>query len=159
MDLAVDYLHFNDHELRYQRLHDEELVVIGRAGHPALRNGLSREKYQHSMHVALEDRAGRGSPLEILFGAAKARRRVQVYVPNFLAIPPIVSASDLLGTIPRPLAEQMVGIHPLQLAPVPFDMPRVEVSLIWHRQQDRAPGLRWLVEQFVAVSTAPSTRS
>jgi DNA-binding transcriptional LysR family regulator len=152
VDLVIDYLHFSDHDLRYQHLHDEELVVIGRVGHPAFAGGLTREAYQLSAHVALDDRAGRGSPLEILIGAVKARRRVQVYVPNFLVIPAIVGASDLLGTVPRPLAEQMAAIHQLQFAPLPFDMPRVELSLIWHRQQDHAPALRWLVEQFLDAS-------
>ncbi len=39
LDLAIDYLHFDNPELCYEPLHEEHLVVIGRAGHPAFAGG------------------------------------------------------------------------------------------------------------------------
>jgi DNA-binding transcriptional LysR family regulator len=35
----------------------------------------------------------------------------------------------------------------LQVAPLPFDMPAVQISLIWHRQQQHDPAHIWLREQ------------
>jgi DNA-binding transcriptional LysR family regulator len=156
LDLAIDYLHFDDEDLRYQPLREQDLVVIARHDHPACREGLSLAQYQDSQHVSVHSRAGRGSPLEIVLGSAKLRRKVQLYVSHYLAIPAIVAQSDLLGTVPRQLAEHFARQYALQIFPLPLQMPAVQVSLIWHQQQDRAVGLRWLKEQVVeAFRTDP----
>ncbi|MDO8330959.1 MAG: LysR family transcriptional regulator [Fluviicoccus sp.] len=152
VDLAIDYLHFDDADLVYQPLYQEELVVIGRAGHPAFAGGLSWQDYLDCRHVSLLTRAGRGSPLEILLGSARIRRQVQLYVPYFLTIPEIAAHSDLLGTIPRRLAEHYSRMNPLSIAPLPMDMSRIQVSLIRHRQHDLVPGLRWLREQILSAA-------
>ncbi|MCY1278155.1 HTH-type transcriptional regulator LeuO [compost metagenome] len=147
LDLAIDYLYFDGADLGYAPLLEEQLVVIGHASHPALVDGLTLDGYQRARHVSVLPRAGRGSPLEIVLGSAKVRRQAPLHVPHYLTIPPIVAQSDLLGTVPRRLAEHFAPIYALQVAPLPFDMPPVQVSLIWHRQQELDPGLRWLREQ------------
>lgn len=154
LDLAIDYLHFDAPELRYQALHQEELVVIARRGHPALSRGgraISATRYESAQHVTIPPRAGRGSPLEIVLGSAKVRRHFALYVPGYLAIPPVVAQTDLFGTIPRRLARACASSLPLQILPLPFAMPPVQVSLIWHRQQDGNRGLQWLREQITAT--------
>lgn len=156
LDLAIDYLYFASSELCYQPLIEEQLVVIGRAGHPAFVGGLTLAGYQQSQHVLILPRAGRGSPLEIILGSAKVRRQAQVHVPHYLTIPPIVAQSDLLGTVPRRLAEHFAPIYALQISPLPVTIPPVQVSLIWHRQQELAPGLRWLREQIAQLFRQPS---
>ncbi|CAD5110324.1 LysR family transcriptional regulator BsrA [Zestomonas carbonaria] len=156
LDLAIDYLYFDNDDLRYQPLLVEQLVVIGRAGHPAFTNGLTLAGYQQSHHVSILPRAGRGSPLEIVLGSAKVRRQVQLHVPHYLTIPPIVAQSSLLGTVPRRLADHFAPIYALQVAPLPVDMPDVQISLIWHRQQELSPGLRWLRERIVQTCAALS---
>ena len=151
LDLALDYLHFEAPELCYQALHQEDLVVIARRNHPALsRTGrISLARYEAAQHVTIPPRAGRGSPLEIVLGSAKVRRRMGLFVPGYMAIPGVVAASDLLGTIPRRLADACAATLPLAVAPLPFAMPPVQVSLIWHRQQDGNRGLQWLRQQIV----------
>ncbi|MCY1185628.1 hypothetical protein D9M73_264250 [compost metagenome] len=99
-------------------------------------------------------RAGRGSPLEIVLGSAKIKRQAGLHVPHYLTIPPIVSRSDLLGTVPRRLAKHFAAIYALEVAPLPVATPPVQVSLIWHRQQELAPGLRWLRGQLAQLGTA-----
>ena len=98
LDLAIDYLYFDDPQLCYQALHEEPMMVIGRGGHPAFDGGLGLEDYQGARHVSILPRDGRGSPLEIVLGSAKVRRQVQVYLPNYLPLPAIVAGSDLLAT-------------------------------------------------------------
>ncbi len=152
LDLALDYLHFEAPELCYQALHQEELVVIARQGHPALSRGgrsISLARYEAARHVTIPPRAGRGSPLEIVLGSAKVRRRVGLFVPGYMAIPGVVAQSDLLGTVPRRLADASATSLPLAVLPLPFAMPPVQVSLIWHRQQDGNRGLQWLRQQVV----------
>ncbi|WP_044874262.1 LysR family transcriptional regulator [Pseudomonas sp. LFM046] len=151
LDLAIDYLYFDNPDLCYQPLMEEELVVIGRAEHPAFAGGLTLEGYLGSQHVLILPRAGRGSPLEIVLGSAKIKRQAGLQVPHYLTIPPIVARSDLLGTVPRRLAKHFAALYALEVAPLPVATPPVQVSLIWHRQQELAPGLRWLREQLAQL--------
>ncbi|MGU1383324.1 LysR family transcriptional regulator BsrA [Pseudomonas aeruginosa] len=151
LDLAIDYLYFDEPELAYRPIGEERLVVIGRQGHPAFRGGLDRAAYEAAQHVSILPRVGRGSPLEIVLGSARVQRQVQLLVPHYLTIPAIVASTELLGTVPRRLAERFAGSHGLQLADVPFEMAPVQVNLIWHRQQEATPGLQWLREQIVQI--------
>lgn len=151
LDLAIDYLHFDD-ELRYEPLREEELVVIASADHPSIQQQLTLAHYQDAHHVSVHPRAGRGSPLEIVLGSAKVQRKVQLYVPNYLAIPSVVSQTRLLGTVPKALAEHFAEQYALQVFPLPTTMAPVQVSLIWHRQQDASIGLQWLRKQLVAAA-------
>ncbi|NQD37847.1 LysR family transcriptional regulator [Permianibacter sp. IMCC34836] len=150
LDLAIDYLHFDDEELRYQPLLEEQLAVIARADHPVANAGLTLAQYQDCNHVAALPRAGRGSPLEIVLGSAKVQRKVQLFVPQYLAIPTIVAQTDLLGTVPRRLAEHFARQYALQVLPLPLAIPPIQVNLIWHKQQDVSVALRWLREQVTA---------
>lgn len=43
LDLAIDYLYFDEPELAYRPVGEERLVVIGRQGHPAFRGGLDEQ--------------------------------------------------------------------------------------------------------------------
>ncbi|MDR7270912.1 DNA-binding transcriptional LysR family regulator [Pelomonas saccharophila] len=70
-----------------------------------------------------------------MLGSAKLRRRVGLLVPGYMAIPDVVAQTDLLGTVPRRLADACSAVLPLAMLPLPFAMPPLQVSLIWHRQQ------------------------
>jgi DNA-binding transcriptional LysR family regulator len=144
LDLAIDYLPFDAPDLCYHAFYEEKLVVIARAGHPAFTRKLTETAYQNSRHVAVHPRDGRSSPLEIVLGSAKVRRQVQLLVPNYLPIPALVAESDLLGTVPQRLAERAAQSLALDIAPLPLALPPIQVSMIWHRQQDAAQGLAWL---------------
>lgn len=152
IDLAVDYLHFDDQELQYQPLTEEELVVIGRRDHPAFAQGLTLNGYRSCQHISLLTRAGRGSPLEIVLGSAKIRRKVGLYIPNFLAMPAVVEQTDLLATIPMQQAQAAAEQYSIDIAPTPFEVPPIQVSLIWHQQNTVSTKLTWLREKITAIA-------
>jgi DNA-binding transcriptional LysR family regulator len=151
LDLALDYIHFDGADLLYEPLVEEELCVVARARHPALDGGLTAASFEAARHVSVQPRAGRGSPLEIVLGAAKVRRQVALFVPYYLTIPAIVADSDLLGVVPLRMALRFRGVLPIDTAPLPFSMPKTQISLIWHRQQALAPGLAWLRSEIHAL--------
>jgi len=147
LDLAIDYLHLDSPDLQYAPLREERLVVIGRKDHPAFIGGLSLADYQQARHAIVTPRAGRGSPLEIVLGSARVRRQAALHLPNYLPIPAIVAQTDLLGTVPERLAASFAPIFGLQVAPLPLDMPAVQISLIWHRHRQHDPAHIWLRDQ------------
>lgn len=60
--------------------------------HPAFAAELSLASYQGCQHVAIADRGGRGSPLEIVLESAKVQRQAQLFGPNYLSISLIVGS-------------------------------------------------------------------
>lgn len=156
LDLALDYIYVDNPNLLYQPLVDEELIVIGRTGHPAFEGGLTLAKFEQCMHVSIQPRPGRSAPLEIALGTNGLQRQVQAFVPNYMAIPATVAQTDLLGTVPRRFFDLFARFYPVQSAPFPIPVPPVQISMIWHRLRENSPGLQWLRQEIAAIASAES---
>ena len=55
----------------------------------------------------------------------------------------VVSASDLLGLVPRSACLALPG-YEITLFELPIPMPELVISQIWHPRMDADPGHRWL---------------
>lgn len=58
----------------------------------------------------------------------------------------VVSQSHLLSVFPRSYVPMSGVADSLIVRPMPFEMPRIEVGLLWHRRHERDPAHRWLRE-------------
>ncbi len=71
-------------------------------------------------------------------------RRVMITVSNFFTAGAVVHQSDLLTVLPRSFVPATGFAAQLALAEVPFEMPGIEVGLLWHRRHEQDTGQRWL---------------
>jgi DNA-binding transcriptional LysR family regulator len=84
--------------------------------------------------------------------AALGRERtVALTVPSYAAVWRVAAATDLVGVVPRRLADRVAGPAGLAVHPLPVAMPRVELCQAWHRRNAAAPGLAWLRREIAAV--------
>ena len=60
------------------------------------------------------------SPVNIAAASAGVERTIAAWVPNFLAIGPVLSASDLLATLPALALQAGVDRYGLDARDVPF---------------------------------------
>ena len=72
------------------------------------------------------------------------RRVVQHTVPHFLALPSIIKGSEMIGTLPRRIAEALAGKGTLAIYPFPFEQQPHQVVQCWPRRRDRDPAHVWL---------------
>ena len=56
----------------------------------------------------------------------------------------LVAASDLISIVPRMMAMSMQEKLGLDIFPMPYDMPRVSLSMSWHISDEADPGHAWL---------------
>ena len=77
--------------------------------------------------------------------------QIALSVPSFTAVWRAVAATDLVGMIPRRLAERVTGPAGLDVYPVPFALPRAELCQAWHRRNSTARGLVWLRTQVAEI--------
>ena len=80
-----------------------------------------------------------------------ARHKIELTVPHFMAIPWVVSNSDLVVTIARCLAETYSRTSNVRFLPLPFSLPPMNIGLYWPERCHRDPAHRWLRSIFVEL--------
>jgi DNA-binding transcriptional LysR family regulator len=155
LDLAIGYLAEPPAaSLVRLRLFEEPLVCIAREGHPALAEGMSLESFVAIPHVQALMRDGKMYVDAV--DAAVARhglaRRIAIWEPGFLAIPSVVARTDLIGTVPKRVAEEAARGLRLTVHELPVSVPALDFAMYWHERSRDDAGHRWLREKIQSVS-------
>jgi len=128
-------------------MYECEYVCVMRRGHPlAARPALTLDDYCDASHARVSF-AGRthGFVDEALSRLGRSRR-IQLLINHFSTAARVVSQSDLLSVFPRSYVPVSGVADALLARPMPFEMPRIEVGLLWHRRHERDPAHRWMRE-------------
>jgi DNA-binding transcriptional LysR family regulator len=70
--------------------------------------------------------------------------RIALRVQNFLVLPSIVAASELIAIVPHSVGSQISPQDAVKLLPLPVDIPAFDVRQCWHERYHDDPGHRWL---------------
>lgn len=143
VDLEIGVISGDGGELRAQTLYRDTYVGIARPGHPLLDQPVTPERLCAWGHVVFARRRGRSGPADDALAERGLSRRVSVIVPGFPAVIAVVSASDLLGLVPRSACLALPGYKTV-LFDLPIPMPELIISQIWHPRMDADAGHRWL---------------
>ena len=130
-----------------EALYGCEYVGVMRQGHALAQAGaLTLDAYCAAEHLRVSF-AGRprGYVDEALTKLGR-ERRVMVTVANFFTAGSVVHQSDLLTVLPRSFVPATGFASRLALVTLPFEMPGIEVGLLWHRRHERDTAQRWLRE-------------
>ena len=71
-------------------------------------------------------------------------RTVQLELPSFLGLAPIVSATDLLVTLPRQIGETLAALGGLSVYDCPVPVESFPVRQHWHARYHQDAGNQWL---------------
>ncbi len=136
-------------EVRVQLLFRDEYVAVARSGHPLLAGGkLTPERFASCDHVATSHRGDFRGPTDDSLQRLGLKRRVALVVPGYPAAMRIVRATDLVAVVPH----SCLGVAPesdviacgLECLGLPFRLPEIAVSAMWHPRMDTDPAHRWL---------------
>jgi DNA-binding transcriptional LysR family regulator len=120
-------------------------VCVMRKGHPLAQAGaLTLQAYCEALHLRVSF-AGRprGFVDEALVRLGRARR-VMITVNQFSTAGAVVRQTDLLTVLPRSFVAAAGIAQDLAIQPLPFEMPAIEVGLLWHRRDEQDDAQRWL---------------
>lgn len=143
VDLEIGVISGDGGELRVQTLYRDSYVGIARTGHPIFEAPVTPERLCAWGHVVFARRRSHPGPADEALAARGLSRRISVIVPGFPAVIAVVSASDLLGFVPRSACRAIPGYSTALFDP-PIPMPEIVVSQIWHPRMDADAGHRWL---------------
>ena len=144
VDLAIGA--FDDlSEAWYQRrLFKQNYVCMFRQTHPLADKQIEMKEFVAAQHLIV---ASQEQPyLKINQSLEKAGISASAHfkVPHFVAVPYIVSSSDLLVTVPQKLAERAAVPFGLKYVKPPLRLPSLQTNIFWHRRYHQDAGNLWL---------------
>lgn len=144
VDLAIGYMPDLKTGVYQQQLFTTEYVCIVRKDHPAIRGRLTRKQFLDATH-AVAEAAGTGHyVVEERLARLGVQRRIGLRIPNFLALPTIIASSDMIATVPEPLAAASLPALDIKIMPHPIAFPKLSIRQFWHERYHDDPANRWL---------------
>ena len=146
IDLALG--HFPDlkrHNFFQQTLFSDTFTCLLRADHPVRATRLTLRQFLQLEHAVVRAESRTEEAIERFLVRRRIQRRVVLTTPHFASIPPIVEQSDLIVTVPEPLARYYSTVSArIRCVRPPFDPPRIDLKQSWHRKFHHDPRNRWL---------------
>lgn len=129
-------------ELLQMPLFIDHLVAVVRAGHPLSKARVTPARYAASGHIGVSRRTVDAGWIDEALAPSRLVRSVVTTVSGFAAAIALARASDLVATVPeRHTAGLRKGTHSLRL---PFTLPALTVSMLWHPRMHADPVHKWL---------------
>ena len=123
IDLALGANYQPYSGLLVQTLYEEHLVCVVRADHPTIGASLSRDQYLAADHALATPRGLPGSIADNVLAGTGEARRVVYRSSHFLAAAMVVSATDMVLTLPSRLAARLAPSLGLRVLPPPIELP------------------------------------
>lgn len=143
--------------MRREQLYVCDYVCVMRRGHPLSREGaLTIESYCDAQHVRASFAGRPRGYVDEALARLGRQRRVLLTTNEFFTAGAAVHRSDLLTVLPRSFIAATGFASELTVRPLPFEVPRIEVSLLWHGRHDQDTAQRWLREMLVRTGNVIS---
>ncbi len=137
----------------YRRaLFSEQTAVLARRDHPRIKRGkITLDDYLACSHVLIAPRGRQGSRIDSLLAEQGRARRIGLMIPDFLLGPHVVAETALLLSAGQRLLRSFVGPLPVQVVPLPFELPAFDVHMVWHARVHGDPAFVWFRDQLAAA--------
>lgn len=122
-----------------------EYMGVMRRGHPLAHEAtLSMDDYCAAEHVRITYASREVCYVDQALAALGRSRRVVLNVEHFAVAGRAISRSDLVAVLAQSFIPATGYAAELTTRRLPFQLPRIEVGLLWHRRHAHDAGQRWL---------------
>jgi len=158
VDLAMGYFpDLKKNNFFQQVLFTDGFVGLLRADHPLSAKKLSLKQFLQLEHAVVRAESRSEEVIEGYLKRKRIQRRVVLTTPHFGSAPVLVAQSDLMITVPQPLAEYFSSESPrIRMVGLPFPSPRIPLRQFWHRKFHHDPRSRWLRTVTAALFQSPT---
>ena len=146
VDLAMGYFpDLKKNNFFQQVLFTDGFVGLLRADHPLSAKKLNLKQFLQLEHAVVRAESRSEEVIEGYLKRKRIQRQVVLTTPHFASVPVIVAQSDLMVTVPEPLARYFSAASPqVRMVGLPFPPPRIPLRQFWHRKFHHDPRSRWL---------------
>ncbi|HAP25626.1 MAG TPA: LysR family transcriptional regulator [Achromobacter sp.] len=134
-----------------RRLFRQPYVCIFRQDHPLARSGVSARQFRAAEHVAIVSEGTGHGVVDEVIARAGIRRRLRLTVPHFMAVGPVLQATDMIAVVPQRFADCACGPFGLAASPCPVKIPESVINVFWHARNHREAANQWLRQVVVDV--------
>lgn len=145
--LAVDAPLLSHPELISQPLQADDYVCVMRENHPLNATELNLDDFLEHEHIHVSSRMKGSGHIDLALRSIGQKRRIALRLQHYAALPALLAQSDFIAAVPATVAKHW------QLAsrPLPFETPKLELQLFWHKSVEHDPAVLWLREFTMAV--------
>lgn len=144
-------------ELRALALFDDRWIGAMRQGHPLAGERLTASNYAGAGHVLVLRRGLHSADVDDAMRAEGLERRIVTIVNSFSSALSLARDTDLVATVPeRHTAGLRRDMHSF---PLPLEIPRFTLSMLWHPRMDGDLAHRWLRSTLRTVCATERTKS
>jgi len=146
LDLAFSYLENPAERFVAVPLLDVSFVMVMRHDHPASQGKLSAEEFAALSHLKISSISDDTAFIDNLLAENGLVRHIALSAP-YISAGPILVHSDLVATVSRRIAQELVRNYPLQICELPYDSQPVHrrmLRMLWHRRLSHHPSHCWL---------------
>jgi len=129
-------------EVRTRALFRDRIVGVVRKGHALGKGRITPARYADGRHILVSRQGQDKGPVDEALKALGLERKVVTIVGGFSTALALARGSELIANVPeRHTGNLREGMHSFAL---PFAMPEITVSLLWHPRMDGDQAHRWL---------------
>ncbi|KRR24314.1 LysR family transcriptional regulator [Bradyrhizobium lablabi] len=126
-------------------LFEETLVCVGCRTNKQLSRQLTFDKYISMGHVAAKFGQTLRPNIEEWFLLEHGlKRRIEVAVQGFTMIPPMLSGTERIATMPSRLAQHFAKTMPLRIVETPLPLPAFTEAIQWPALHNTDPASIWM---------------
>lgn len=144
VDLAIGLLPQLKAGFFQRRLLRTRYVCLLREGHRLAKRRMTTAEFTRAEHVVVVSHGTGHGKVDELMRRSGVERTVKLTVPHFTAIGHILQATDMVATVPEPLAQRIAEPFGLAYRPHPVTLPEVAINLFWHARAHRDAANAWL---------------
>jgi DNA-binding transcriptional LysR family regulator len=149
VDIAVGLLPNLGAGFFQRRLFSQNYVCMMRRGHPLAEGDFDLEAFCRAKHALVVYKETGHVRIENVLAKLSSRPAVQLRLPHFVAVPYILSTSDLVVTVTEKLAWRAAEHFDLVIRALPMELPSVPINLFWHTRFHNDAGNQWLRRLFI----------
>ncbi|MCW5633881.1 MAG: LysR family transcriptional regulator [Rubrivivax sp.] len=139
---------------RLEPLYACRYQCVMRGDHPLAEPGaLTLDAYCRALHLRVNFAGRPHGFVDEALGRLGRRRRVFISVGQFATAGAMVHRSDLLTVLPASYVPATGFGQQLAMRDLPFEMPRIDVGLLWHRRHEHDTAQRWLRQTLRAAGS------
>lgn len=153
IDLAVGYFpDLKKSNFFQQVLFSDTFAGLVRLDHPVTARKLTLKQFLELEHAVVHAESRTEEVMERYLARRKIRRKVVLSTPHFASAPIIVAQSNLIVTVPEPLARYFARASAnVRTVGLPFAPPRIQLKQFWHRKFHHDQRNAWLRSRVCAL--------
>ena len=131
--------------LRTKILFRDELICLSRKNNQPAQK-LSVSEFINTRHVRLEAPRNGVSTMVIDQAVLKIGEKINIALEaqTIFNLAKIVSETGFLACIGKKMAQEMQNQFPVEIRPIPLNIPEVRIALYWHERTHRQNSHTWL---------------